>query len=447
MTEHFAPGSRAKVAGLAVSRTNLHKHGNALEIVYVLRGALHVRVSIDSFDLDAGDFVVINADDPHFLHGSADNITAVISLKLADFADVDPFCEAVVFACESFGLARYRRQESHLRMLLLDIIEWGITGTDARRFDDRAADLVRLLCRGYSLENYYNRDHELSSGQRERLLSIVGSVRANLHRRDVLDAVAQEHHYSKSYVSHAVKDLCGVGFGDLVTGLRMGPAENLLLTTDATTTEISAACGFSHVKYFTRSFQDWIKLTPADFRRQYRPEVLRDNEIETIAMDSMVELAHEHRRRDRANSEGPRVSITPLLLKNVGSRVDLFEKIRNFGGDSGVVTQPENHPTGRNRHLVPIKVSPGDIDTSYLLEGLTSFTLINATPCLLLEFSGKAAALDLLDKLAAKLRVADVDDPVIWLLCPGLHARAAVDQVVDIAHDRHGLAVQVILMA
>lgn len=436
-----------KVSGVAVAQTNLHKHGNALEIVYVLRGTLHVRVSVDSFDLDAGDFVVINRDDPHFLSGSSDNVTAVIALKLADFGDIEPFCEAVVLACESFCLARYRRQESLLRLMLLDIIELGVAGTDVQRLDDCAAALVRVLCHEYSLENYYNRDNELSSGQRERLLGIVGSVRANLHRRDVLDAVAREHHYSKSYVSHAVKDLCGVSFGDLVTGLRMGPAEILLLTTDATTTEISAALGFSHVKYFTRSFQDWLKQTPAEFRRRYRPIALRANATEPVAMPTVVALGQEHRRRDRTEAERPRVSITPLLLKNVGSRIDLLEKIRRFDSDRPVPAAPQPATAGRNRHLVPIKVSPEDIDTSYLLDGLASFGPINATPCLVLEFSGRAAALDLLDKLAAKLLTAQVTDAVIWLICPGLHARSAVDQVVDTAREQHGLAVQAILMA
>lgn len=447
VVEDFAAGSRVKVSGLAISRTNLHVHSNHLEVVYVLQGALHVRVTIDGFDLDAGDFVVINRSDPHFLDGSADNVTAVISLKLPDFIDVDPFCEAVVFACESFGLARYRRQESLLRAMLLDIIEWGITGTNLQRLDERAAELVRLLCTGYSLENYYNRDHELSASQRERLLNIVGSIRANLYRRDVLDAVAREHHYSKSYVSHAVKDSCGVSFGDLVTGLRMGPAEIALLTTDATITEVSAACGFSHVKYFTRGFQDWVKQTPAEFRQSHRPETLRDNDMQPIPAGAVVRLGREHRLLGQADTELPRVSITPLLLKNVGSRLDLFDKIRNFGGEGREIARAHDEANGRNRHLVPIKVTLGDVDTSYLLDGLASFSRINATPCLVVEFGAKAAALELLQRLATRLRAADVSDMAVWLVCPGLHARAAVDQVVDTARDEYGLAVQAILMA
>lgn len=440
----FAAGSRVRVATIAVSRTNLHTHSNALEIVYVLRGTLRVRVSIDNFDLGAGDYVVINRDDPHFLEGCSDNITAVISLDLAAFADVDPFCEAVVFACESFGLARYRRQESLLRSMLLDIVEWGTTATDAHRLADRTAELVQLLCRGYSLENYYRRDTALSSSQRDRLLGIVSSVRANLFRRDVLAAVAQEHHYSKSYVSHAVKELGGVSFADLVTGLRMAPAEKLLLTTDATTAEISAACGFSHVKYFTRSFQDWLKQTPADFRRRHRPETLLDNKIRSVAADTVLPLVEEHRHHDRADAEPPQLSITPLVLKNVGSGVDLFEKLRNFSVDRPVASVES--PSVRNRHLVPIKVS-SDEDTTHLMEVLHSVSRIHATPCLVLDFASKSAALDAMSRLAETMRAAGAVDAVIWLVYPGLHARTAVDEVVDSARENHGLAVQAVLMA
>lgn len=445
MPADFGQDSRVSVVAVAVSRTNLHTHGNALEIVYVLRGTLHVRVSIDSFDLGSGDYVVINRDDPHFLVGSEDNVTAIISMDLSAFADVDAFCEAVVFCCESFGLARYRRQESLLRELLLDIIESGTLEKNAVRLDSRAAEFVRLLCHGYSLENYYNRDTVLSSVQRDRLLGIVSLVRAHLFRRDVLAAVAQEHHYSKSYVSHVVKDLAGVAFGDLVNGLRMAPAEKLLLTTDATTSEISAACGFSHVKYFTRCFQDWLKQTPAEFRRRHRPETLRDNEIRDVSPACAAALVAEHRHGDRSDPEQPQLSMTPLLLKNVGSQLDLFEKLRSYGSDRHELTPSAEMPPVRNRHLVPIKVSSeGDIND--LTKVLMSLSHITATPCLVLDFTSKAATLALVNTLAEAMRAAVAMDAIIWLAYPGLHVRTAVDQVIDSARQQHGLDVQAILM-
>src|SRR5689334_18111716 len=157
----FAPASMVTSAVHCVRQTNVHRHPNALEIVYVLRGDLHIKVSCEEFDLQAGDYAVINRGDPHALTGSADNVTALVHVDLAACRDIDPYCEYIIFACESFDLARYRRQEAVLRGLILDLID-----SAPATADQRCRELMALLCAGYSLENYYNRGVTLSSTQR-----------------------------------------------------------------------------------------------------------------------------------------------------------------------------------------------------------------------------------------------------------------------------------------
>src|SRR5215470_4157801 len=106
----FEPGSVVTTGVHAVRQTNLHRHPNALEIVYVLRGGLHIKVSCEDFDLREGDYAVLNRGDPHALTGSSDNVTALVHVDLAGCRDIDPFVEQIIFACESFDLARYRKQ-------------------------------------------------------------------------------------------------------------------------------------------------------------------------------------------------------------------------------------------------------------------------------------------------------------------------------------------------
>jgi hypothetical protein len=85
----------------------------------------------------------------------------------------------------------------------------------------------------------------------------------------------------------------------------------------------------------TRCFLDWFKQTPAGYRAANRPATLRDNEIEPVAAEATAALIREHRRRIASPTAAPRLSITPILLKNIGSRADLFEKIRTFQSDGG----------------------------------------------------------------------------------------------------------------
>jgi hypothetical protein len=94
--------------------------------------------------------------------------------------------------------------------------------------------------------------------------------------------------------------------------------------------DVAPLSGFSDVKYLTRCFLDWFKQTPAEYRSANRPATLRDNEIEAVAAEATAALIREHRRRVASPTDAPRLSITPILLKNIGSRADLFEKIRKF---------------------------------------------------------------------------------------------------------------------
>jgi len=439
----FAPGTRVSACVTAIARTNLHAHPHALEIVYVLRGSLHTRVSSETFDLDAGDYAVLNRADPHVHVGSPDNVTAVLHFDLEAFRNVDPFSDGMMFACESFDLPRYRRQEALLRGLLLDTVE----AVDATAADVPAADLIRALCGGYSLADYYQRDRPLTTAARQRFLSIMAYVQTHLDSRDLLDEVAREHHYSKSYVSHFVKDNAAIGFTNAVNAARVMLAERLLLTTEYTMRDVSSRCGFSDVKYFTRCFSDWFKQTPADYRATNRPAVQRDDEVSPVSPELASSLIRDHRRRVASPTDTPRLSITPLLVKNIGSRADLFDKVRNFQTDRRHgAAETSTADVHRRRHLLPMRIGRTELENGVVGRGLASFSDAGVTPCIVVEYTGRDSTAALLEALAEQMRDLGVDGVPMWLVYSGVHARAAVDDVVDASQLRYGLDIQPVLI-
>lgn len=442
---NFAAGTAVRTGVHSIRRTNLHRHPDVVEIAYALRGGLHVQVSCETFELEPGDFAVINAGDPHLLSGSADNVTAIVHIDLGRFRTVDPFVQQIIFACESFDLPRYRRQESLMRGMLLDLIGGGIDPGATEPGRDRGAgeELVRLLCTGYSLENYYNREAAPRPGQREKFLTILGFVREHLDRRDVLEATAVDLHYSKSYVSHLVKDVAAVSFSDLLGFLRVSRAELLLLTTDGTMLEISAACGFSDVKYFTRTFVDWFHQSPMEYRKRCAPEILRDSDIGEVSGAETTALVRDHRRHVASPADLPRLSVTPLLLKNIGSRRDLFDAVRSHRQDL-IPTRPLPADLSARPHLVPIRVEMSDLEDGHLVNGLPSFEQIHATACLVLGFTTKTATLTLVDALAKRLP--GTGHVPIWLTYGAMHDRGSVDDVVAHAETAHGLQIQAIFV-
>jgi AraC-like DNA-binding protein len=434
----FAPETVVSTGVHCVRQTNVHRHANALEIVYVLRGELHIRVSCEEFSLQAGDYAVLNRGDPHVLSGGPDNVTALVQVDLAGCRDIDPYAEHIIFACESFDLARYRRQEALLRGLILDLVDSPPTTAY-----QRCRELIGLLCAGYSLENYYNRAVALSGAQREKLLSITRFLRENAAQRDVLGLLAHEQHYSKSYVSHFVKEASAVSFSDLLGYIRVSMAENQLLSTDATMLEIAANCGFSDVKYFTRSFVDWFHQSPADYRKRYQPETLRDNDMTAIPAQTARTLVREHRQRVASPDEGPRLSVTPLLLKNLGSRLDLFDAIQTHSAET--TSGAGSDAVSGAIHLMPIRITRADLDAGYLMDGLASFNQIRTTPCLVLDYSTVTSTFQLVTDIVHRLGPTP-PRPVIWLTYNAFRDRQGVDEVIARSSAEHGVVVQPIMM-
>jgi AraC-like DNA-binding protein len=266
-------------------------------------------------------------------------------------------------------------------------------------------------------------------------------LREHAAERDVLGLLASAQHYSKSYVSHFVKEASAIAFSDLLGYLRVALAENLLLASDATMLEIAADCGFSDVKYFTRTFVDWFHQSPADYRKRYQPETLRDNAITPAPTKSVQALTAEHRQRVASPGDGPRLSVTPLLLKNLGSRLDLFDAVKSQGRDGETVDSSQ--AVGGRAHLIPIRVTKAELDSGYTLDGLASFDQIRTTPCLVLDYTTTAAALDLVGDVLARLKLTD---PVIWLVYNTFHDRQGVDDVVAKAKAEHGIDIQPVMM-
>ncbi|WP_440708166.1 helix-turn-helix domain-containing protein [Herbiconiux sp. YIM B11900] len=282
----FAPGRAVSASVVTIRATNLHAHPGVIEILCVLRGALHVRVSSESFDLGAGDFLVINEDDPHLLEGDDANATAIIHVRLADFLDVDPLIEHIVFACESFDLVRHNGEEAALRASALELLETALAPAESGGEGGGELALCRRLltrlCSDYSLERYNNRSGSPSAHLRRRYREVFRSLRDGAENRTILAAIAAEQHFSRSYVSHLVKNVSGLSFSTLLGFLRIWRAEKLVIRTELTMLEISAQCGFSDTKYFTRTFLAWFGVLPAAYRRQSQAEIRRPDRIAAI---------------------------------------------------------------------------------------------------------------------------------------------------------------------
>jgi len=80
--------------------------------------------------------------------------------------------------------------------------------------------------------------------------------------------VAAEIGMSRSCFSVKFKKYTGATFGDFVSKLRIGRAEELLLHTELGVAEIAEKSGYEDVYYFSRVFREKMKCSPAEYRKQ-----------------------------------------------------------------------------------------------------------------------------------------------------------------------------------
>ena len=103
----------------------------------------------------------------------------------------------------------------------------------------------------------------------DRLLEMLNFIQAHYQTVD-LDAVAEQFHLSKPYISKYIKEKSGKTFGEHVTNIRMKRAKTLLKNGNMTADNIADSIGYPNVEHFIRLFKKLYGMTPM----QYRHDVL-----------------------------------------------------------------------------------------------------------------------------------------------------------------------------
>lgn len=310
-----------------IDEYTLHCHEDAIEIIFVLKGKVKVKVSFEYFTLREGDYVVVNREDSHRIwrQGTADNLVAIFHISLKQYRNSFPHIYYVLFSCESFDLAKYKGQTSQLRQMLLKLVGSMIRGKGeaAETITNR---LINVLVKEYSLEQYYNRNTFINADKIEKYYTIMKYICEKYYDKNILQTISQNEFYSKSYISHLFKEVGAASFQDILGYIRVYKAERLLLETKYSITMISEQCGFSDIKYFNRIFKKWFMIKPSDYRKNYQNQIGKDNKVIKADTDSIIEVVERMEQCSKlAEDTGEyKVSMTPLTLKNIGSKTDLL---------------------------------------------------------------------------------------------------------------------------
>lgn len=111
----------------------------------------------------------------------------------------------------------------------------------------------------------------INSIKQDSTVKMVNKARSYIeenHFKNIsLEEVSRHVNISPFYLSRIFKEVKGVSFTDYLTRIRIKKAQNMLMSTDMTVSEISRLVGYRDANYFSRIFKKVVGESPLQFRK------------------------------------------------------------------------------------------------------------------------------------------------------------------------------------
>lgn len=141
---------------------------------------------------------------------------------------------------------------------------------------DRLEIDIRLRQVLLELLNHYWGNGDFKTGDSIMNLSVQKAIKyMNLHFGEniTIAQVADHIGINSSYFRHLFKEHTQITFKTYLTYLRISQAKKLLLATDKSINDIILEVGYNNAYQFYEVFKNLVKMSPAEYRRQYRNKI------------------------------------------------------------------------------------------------------------------------------------------------------------------------------
>jgi AraC-like DNA-binding protein len=265
--------SVVKVLICSINYSSYHWH-DALELIYVMQGTLHINLSEQTHLLGRDMIVVVNSNENHrIFNGSEDNRVLIVQLDRAWCEKILPDFSFVFFwCCSTYHETDQPEKYRQLKQLLLSFVHTNLQIANANyesRVQESANELLSYLASGFDFIRFGQR----TSGMREKQVLRIKQMYEYVVDRNYqvsLSELADRFNVSLYHISHALQEWFGYSFQHLLNYSKGQHAVKLLLGTDKQISVISEESGFSDPKYVIKYFRDNYHCTPKQFRRMYR---------------------------------------------------------------------------------------------------------------------------------------------------------------------------------
>lgn len=239
------------------SMLRAHYHGH-YEIYYLASGKVRYFIENMTFDLKAGDMILIA---PHIIHRTASIEDKSMERVLLSFRSEfigrngsDP-----IFKC--FG--RYFIPDAGMLAPIFASIE-----KENKLSDGFSRDMIRCCIEMLLVRISRMKEADLlGNGAPHTIQKIAKYISDNYAAEISLDMLSEKFAISKSHLSRQFKSATGFGLSEYISLVRVKNAQRLLMTTNRPVTEIATACGFNDSSYFSAVFKKFLGSSPLRLRK------------------------------------------------------------------------------------------------------------------------------------------------------------------------------------
>lgn len=284
-----------KIELVNIKEYPIHWH-DAIEVLMVLKGEVNVTIESGIYTVREREIEIINVEEAHRIFSEEDNRVLMFHLDPGFFKRYYDDIKNMFFYTDTSEEVtqndeKYEVLRKYLSILLCEFVQ---KSDDYDEYiEETMIELLYHLINNFHYLMYEKEELRQNEEQLERYHRIIKYIYNNYDSKISLQDIAKKEFLSSHYLSHEIKNTMGLSFKEFVNLTRVEESIKLLLDTDMTITEISQEVGFSHSRYYNKHFKIHYNMTPIQFRKKYKIDNEKLEEIRDIKYYDLKEALEE----------------------------------------------------------------------------------------------------------------------------------------------------------
>jgi len=242
-------------------------------LLYCIQGAFDMSVGNENFHVEPADVLLIppnmffvpldgGACEYYVVSFSATTVTENVAKNKLNVTRRITLNDGYAYRCKSdyTSMSEIQNFIKNTPLRVKNVLERADKLKPNETFSDQLLldQLVKELLIHLSNVNFLKQNH--------RLTGILNYIEQNYSNALSLSGISETFSLSESYIARLFKKELNCKPSEYINNVRISAAEELLLTTEMSVTEISAKVGYSDVYYFSKIFKRIVGTSPSKIR-------------------------------------------------------------------------------------------------------------------------------------------------------------------------------------